>query len=319
MPHIPSNINPHTNSLQKLDHMMETISTRIDSEHDGDEKSDITRGDVRQWKDFRKALGQEPTFVDAVRDAIEKQDGRWIPFQPAILSADGTVSMPTAFRGGPGDIVALYDAHPDPVFKEKAELLIKFDTMLLDASANLDASISKLVQLVRREANDDHALSKDEIAQVTIVMEGVQAGVESLDDVVAYREALAKQLVDLDPNSTNPKDIVEEIIGMVNDPDNDFDVQGRTVEPGVYAVLYHADRLANDESAEFIGALKAKNIDDDMRRSVLQILYTNAGNTIAPLIIAKNGADNFTAYANSLGMSLNFDEVADTRKIHPVG
>ncbi len=316
MPHIPSNINPHVKSLQKLDTMMETISSRIDDQHGGDDKTPINQGDVRQWNDFKKTLGQERTFIDTVRDAIEKQDGRWIPFQPAILAADGTVSMPTEFRRGVGDMVALYDARPDPVFKEKAELLIKFDTMLLDASASLDASISKLVQLVRREANDDHALSTDEIAQVRIVMDGIQAGVESLDDVVAYRQALAKELANLDPTSQTPKQILDDIVTMVNDRGNDYDYHSGW---NPTFVLFHADRLANDEASEFIGALKATKTDDATRKAVLLVLYENAGDSIAPLIIAKNGADNFTAYAKSLGMSLNFDRVADTQKVHPIG
>src|SRR5258706_8210582 len=102
--------------------------------------------------------------------------------------------MPARLERRPGEFVALYDARPDPVFLGKAQLLIKFDSMLLAAAKSLETSLPKLVDLVRREANDDYKLSNDEVDQVKLVIGAIEASIGNIGDLMAYRQTLAKEL-----------------------------------------------------------------------------------------------------------------------------
>jgi hypothetical protein len=315
--------NPHKVSLGTLENMMELIARRVPNE--GQETS-ITRQDVNRWNKFRDQLKQEKPADQSLREWIEQQDqGGWVPFQPGVLNRDGSVTMPERFERRPGDFVSLYDARPDPVFLEKAQLLIKFDSMLLAAAKSLEASLPKLVDLVRTEANDDYKLSNDEVEQIRSVIAAIEASTGSIADLMAYRQELAKELSKMDPQgheSSTPTDLMNQILNQVNELGNDYRYHSGW-NPS--HVLFHAKTLGNDEAAEFIGALKHCEASDDKKKAILKTMYENAGDRFAPLIINADGADNFTKYAAQLGMKdengrpLQFETVADTRKSHPVG
>ena len=189
--------NPHGSAIAELQKLLNSVEDRLPRSGVGSEKTPITWRDVKQFKLFRADLADDKSAREQMEQWIKEQSGNgpWVPFQPAALNADGSVTIPETFRTGrsPGEIVALYAAPIDP----RVRLMVDYDTMLLKAATHLENDMPKLVSLVRKEANDDGALSRDEVNQIRVLIDAIAAATESLEPMMAFRQKLAGSIIDV--------------------------------------------------------------------------------------------------------------------------
>ena len=321
---------PHAKSLQTLENMLDSAGKRIRTERDGDNKTSITSGDVKKWVKFNDQLTSEKSWDKTIEGWIEEQDGKFIPFQPRALtvdpdSGDVSVAMPSGIRmasgNGPGEIVALYSVNIDPIFKQKAELLIKFDAMLLGAARSLEESLPELRQAVKDAANDDAAFDKGDLAALKTVIRGVERARKNMWQMLNYRQKLATELAKMDPNAPPAKKpvqkMLDDILGVVNDLPNDYKYHSGWNHE---IVLFHALKIDDTEAQDFAVAVKAQQgISDEQKKAIVQTFYDNAGSSFAPLILGGSGVNQMNGLAESLGMDLDFNAVKDRQKSHPVG
>jgi hypothetical protein len=287
----------------------------------------VKADDTQALDTFAKHVGAEQKARALIEAAIEKDDaGHRVPFQPSVMTTapDGSVSvaMPDSVRvgPGPGDVVALYDARPNPV-AEKAALLIKFDTMLANAAASLDKSLPNLIKLAQESITGVRTLTKEEVDGLLAVIDGIQAANENINNMMAYRNALAQELKAIQGgakvSAPTVDGLLESLLARVNDLGNDYNYHSGW-NPS--AVLYHAVTIGKDEAADFVKAMQATSVPLVKRQNVLQLFYKNAGDGFSPLILGKDGAKALTDYAQSVGLpNLDFSKVADHPKSHPLG